>query len=149
MLNIAKCYEVLGIQKGASQKEIKLAYRKLSLKYHPDRNKDEKDSKRFKEIVEAYQFLRREEKHSNKKSSSDIESTYTYFWRYYDKTANDEFQFSTKTNFDGFGYHFGANAAEVYDRNLEKPTSHISTHILLYGGLGVIALWIILSGILK
>ncbi|HSF27633.1 MAG TPA: DnaJ domain-containing protein, partial [Nitrosopumilaceae archaeon] len=38
MLSSSDCYEILGIQKGASQKEIKTAYRKLSLRYHPDRN---------------------------------------------------------------------------------------------------------------
>ncbi|MGI0090006.1 MAG: DnaJ domain-containing protein, partial [Nitrosopumilaceae archaeon] len=65
-MNTSKCYEVLGIEKGASQKEIKTAYRKLSLKYHPDRNKDEKDAEKFKEIIEAYQFLRLE-KNQHKK----------------------------------------------------------------------------------
>lgn len=149
MLNSSRCYEILGIQKGASQKEIKTAYRKLSLKYHPDRNKDEKDDERFKEIIEAYQFLRREKKQSHKKSDSDIESTYADFWKYYDKTINEKFRFSTKTNFDGFGHSFGVNVNEAYERNQEKSTSHITTHVLLYGGLGVIALWIILSGILK
>lgn len=148
-MNSSKCYEVLGIQKGASQKEIKMAYRNLSLKYHPDRNKDEKDGEKFKEVIEAYQFLRREEKQSQKKSEVDIESTYTDFWKYYDKAASEKFQFSTKTNFDKFWYSFGVNVNEAYEHNQERSTSHITTHVLLYGGLGAIALWIILSGILK
>ena len=135
----------MGIQRGASQKEIKAAYRKLSLKYHPDKNKNEKDGEKFKQIIEAYQFLRLEEKSSHKKSV-DIESTYTTFWRYYDKTENES-QFSNGVNFGRFG--FGVNVNEMYEHNQEKPISHMLTHILLYGGLGVIALWIILSGILK
>ncbi|HSD04688.1 MAG TPA: DnaJ domain-containing protein [Nitrosopumilaceae archaeon] len=148
-MNSSKCYEILGIQKGASQKEIKTAYRNLSLKYHPDRNKDEKDGEKFKAVIEAYQFLRREEKQSQKKSDADIESTYTDFWKYYDKATNEEYQFSAKTNFDKFWQSFGVNVNEAYELNQEKPTSHITTHVLLYGGLGAIALWIILSGILK
>jgi molecular chaperone DnaJ len=145
-LNSSDCYEVLGIKRGASQKEIKTAYRKLSLKYHPDRNKNEKDGEKLKHIIEAYRFLKLEEKNSHKKSEVDIESTYTTFWRYYDKTGNES-QFSNGVNFGRFD--FGVNVNEMYERNQEKPTSHILTHILLYGGLGVMALWIILSGILK
>jgi curved DNA-binding protein CbpA len=145
-LNSSDCYEILGIQRGASQKEIKAAYRKLSLKYHPDRNKNEKDDEKFKRIIEAYQFLRLEEKNSSKKSEIDIESTYTTFWKYYDKTGNES-QFSNGVNFGRSG--FGVNVNEMYEHNQEKPTSHVFTHILLYGGLGAMALWIILSGILK
>lgn len=147
MLSPSDCYEILGIQKGASQKEIKTAYRKLSLKYHPDRNKNEKDGDKFKQIIEAYQFLRREEKISHKKSEVDIESTYVNFWRYYDK-INNESQFSG-SDFGTFGNPFGVKFNQTYDHNQEKPASHMFTHVLLYGGLGVIALWIILSGILK
>ncbi len=148
-MNTAKCYEILGVEKGASQKEIKMAYRKLSLKYHPDRNKDEKDGEKFKEIITAYQFLRLEEKKRYKKSEIDIESTYTKFWKYHDRPMSEEFQFDNKTNFGRFGYRFGVNINETYSHNQEKPTSHIMTHVLLYGGLGLVALWIILSEILK
>lgn len=142
------CYQILGVQRGASQKEIKAAYRKLSLKYHPDRNKDQNDEK-FKEIVQAYQILKLQEKNSQKKSQIDNESTFASFWRYYDETTQDESRNFNRTNFGGFGYPFGAHFDDSYERNQEKPTSHIRTHILLYGGLGVIALWIILSGIMK
>ena len=51
-------YEILGVDKDASQKEIKKAYRKLAKKYHPDMNKDDPDtSEKFKEISEAYEIL--------------------------------------------------------------------------------------------
>ncbi len=148
MLSSSDCYEILGIQRGASQKEIKTAYRKLSLKYHPDRNKNEKDGDKFKQIIEAYQFLRREEKMGHKRSEVDIEYTYVNFWRYYDKTDNES-QFSG-SDFGRFSKNpFGVKFNQPYEHNQEKPTSHVFTHVLLYGGLGVIALWIILSGILK
>ncbi len=48
-------YGVLGVAKNASQDDIKKAYRKLALKYHPDRNPDNKESEeKFKEAAEAY-----------------------------------------------------------------------------------------------
>lgn len=55
-------YEVLGLQKGASQDEIKRAYRQLAKKYHPDINKEPGAEEKFKEINEAYDTLSDEQK---------------------------------------------------------------------------------------
>jgi molecular chaperone DnaJ len=55
-------YEVLGVSKTASKEEIKDAYRKLALQYHPDRNKAPEAEDRFKEISEAYAVLSDDEK---------------------------------------------------------------------------------------
>ncbi len=58
-------YEILGVQKNASDDEIKKSYRKLAMKYHPDRNKDDKESERkFKEVSAAYEILKDSEKRS-------------------------------------------------------------------------------------
>lgn len=51
-------YQILGIERNATEEEIKKAYRRMALKYHPDRNKDDKNSEaKFKEASEAYEVL--------------------------------------------------------------------------------------------
>ena len=65
-------YDILWISKSSSDEEIKKAYRKLAMKYHPDRNKGDKQSeKKFKEINEAYWVL----------SDSQKRKQYDTFWR--------------------------------------------------------------------
>ena len=59
-------YEVLGVVKSASPEEIKRSYRKLALKYHPDRNKNDKTAEaKFKEASEAYHVLSDKERRTN------------------------------------------------------------------------------------
>ena len=56
-------YEVLGVSKGASEQEVKKAFRRIAMKYHPDRNSDDKNSdEKFKEAQEAYEILGDEDK---------------------------------------------------------------------------------------
>lgn len=62
MVNSRDYYELLGLSKSANAEEIKRAYRKLALEYHPDRNKSKEAEEKFKEITKAYEVLSDPEK---------------------------------------------------------------------------------------
>ncbi|MHA1271621.1 MAG: molecular chaperone DnaJ [Candidatus Helarchaeota archaeon] len=79
-------YEVLGISRDASTEEIKSAFRKLALKYHPDRNKSPEATEKFKEIGEAYEVL------------SDPDKR-----RIYDQYGHAGLQGTSFTDFTGIG----------------------------------------------
>lgn len=87
-------YEILGVNKSASEKELKSAYRKLAKKYHPDLNGgDEKAQEKFKEISEAYEVLGDPEKKKK-----------------YD-TFGSSYDFSNGANFDPSQYGYSYSSA--------------------------------------
>ena len=68
-MNSSQAYQTLQLQTDADFEEVKYAYRKLALQYHPDKNKSEQSEKRFKVITEAYHFLKNQNKHTVHKLS--------------------------------------------------------------------------------
>ena len=96
-------YDVLGLSKGASEKEIKKAFRDLSKKYHPDVNKDTNAEDKFKEINEAYDVLKDPEKRSN-----------------YDRYGN----VNPNMNFGGGGF----SGFEDFFNNMGNPFSDFFGH---------------------
>lgn len=82
-------YELLGVKRNAKEKEIKKAFRKLAVKYHPDKNKDPDAEKTFVEIAKAYEVL------------SDPDKR-----RRYDQFGEDGDQMNGGGNGQGFNFNF-------------------------------------------
>lgn len=91
-------YEVLGVQRGASASEMKSAYRKLAMKYHPDRNPDDKEAEeKFKELNEAYEVLSDDQKRAA-----------------YDQYGHDAFQGGQGPGGAG-GFHGAGNFSDIFE----------------------------------
>lgn len=87
-------YEVLGVSKTASKKEIKKAYRQLAKQYHPDRNKEAGAEDKFKEVSEAFEVLSDEQK----------------------RQAYDQYGFAGTKGFDGVGGGmYGGNFEDFFN----------------------------------
>jgi molecular chaperone DnaJ len=98
-------YEVLGVSKDAPKTEIKKAYRKLALKYHPDRNKSDNAEEKFKEISEAYAVLSDDEKRSQYDQFGHAGINGKYNWE--DIYRNTDFDSIFRDiGFGGFGSIF-------------------------------------------
>ncbi|MBU4347971.1 DnaJ domain-containing protein [Patescibacteria group bacterium] len=100
-------YQILGVNKSASQNEIKTSYRKLAHKYHPD--KAGGNEKKFKEINEAYQVLSNKEKRGQ----------YDQFGKTFDNMGQGGgFNYAGGNPFGGFGFDFGGSRQkEDFDIN--------------------------------
>lgn len=101
-------YDILGVSRGASQEEIKKAYRKLAHKHHPDKGGEEE---KFKKINEAYNVLSDEKKRSQ----------YDQFGKAGAAGGASGFNFNAGQNQQGFGFDFGANSGfddigDVFDQ---------------------------------
>lgn len=113
-------YKILGISKSASPEEIKKAYRKLALKYHPDQNKGNKAAEsKFKEISEAYAVLSNPEKKKN-----------------YDMFGAEGFQnrFSQEDIFQGFD--FGSILREFGFGGGGRGAKGANPFSQMFGGMG-------------
>lgn len=108
-------YEILGVPRNATKDEIKKAYRKLVLQYHPDRNKSPDAEEKFKEISEAYAVLSDDEKrriydmygHSGLSGTYTSEEVFKSSGSYFDEIFKDLGLGSFESIFERFFRDFG------------------------------------------
>ena len=103
-INYKDYYQVLGVPKGAPEKDIKSAYRRLARKWHPDANleKPKEAEEKFKEIQEAYEVLG----DSEKRKKYDVLGS---DWQRAAQQAEQQRQYRTSQDFE-FRQNFGGNA---------------------------------------
>ena len=119
-MNRTEATQILMLNSDATFDDIKYAYRKLSLKLHPDKNKNEKDGRRFKNVLDAYHFLKGQNRLKNynyRNESTQKKSSYNdrqrnpeedwsrftkdfemdeNFWRQYETTFWEDYELRTK-----------------------------------------------------
>src|SRR6476646_5302643 len=92
-------YETLSVQRTATDAELKVSYRKLAMQFHPDRNAGDKESEvRFKEINEAYDVLKDEQKRAA-----------------YDRFGHAAFEQGGPGQAHGFGADFASSFSDIFE----------------------------------
>lgn len=117
-------YKILELNKNASDEEIKKAYRKLALKYHPDRGGGAEAEKKFKEVNEAYQVL------SDKQKRSQYDQFGTTFDKQQGSSGFSGFDFGQEGGFSGFDFGFqGGGFGSIFEDLFGQAFSSVSAEI--------------------
>ena len=149
-MNTTHAMQILMLSSDSTFDDIKYAYRKLSLKLHPDRNKNEKDGRRFKNVLDAYHFLKGQNRLKNynyRNESTQKKSSYNdrqrnpeedwsrftkdfemdeNFWRQYETSFWQDYEVRTKKKSEknDFGKAFWDERQENVNPKPKKPQNN-------------------------
>ena len=149
-MNRTEATQILMINSDATFDDVKYAYRKLSLKLHPDRNKNEKDGRRFKNVLDAYHFLKgqsRLKNYNDRNKSTQKNPSYNdrqhnpeedwsrftkdfemdeNFWRQYETSFWQDYEVRTKKKSEknDFGKAFWDKSQENINPKPKKPQNN-------------------------
>lgn len=119
-------YKILGVDKNASVDEIKKAYRKLALEYHPDRGGGAEAEKKFKEVNEAYQILSDPQKRSQ---FDQFGSTFDQADRGFSGFEGFDFRNANSNQGFGFDFGFGGGLGDIFEDFFGQAFSQINAEV--------------------
>ena len=157
-MNRTEATQILMLNSDATFDDIKYAYRKLSLKLHPDRNKNEKDGRRFKNVLDAYHFLKGQNRLKNynyRNESTQKKSSYNdrqrnpeedwsrftkdfemdeNFWRQYETSFWQDYEIRTKKKSEknDFGKAFWNEKQENVNPKPKKKPQNNQTNAYMH-----------------
>jgi curved DNA-binding protein CbpA len=138
-------YDILGIKKTATLAEIKQSFRRLALRYHPDKNKNSEESKKkFMQIVEAYEVLSDEISRKTYDNNSYYKPYGSFEKRQWTPSADFDHIYSYKEI--KRKYSRSSVGGGMWDISENASAGMWKATIFLLASLGVIALFILLLG---
>lgn len=137
-------YDLLGVPKDASARQIKKAFHKLALKYHPDRNKDPDAEAKFRDVADAYETLsddkrRREYDQFGPRSEQDFGGADAHFKEHFQSfNFDDLFKDSDPFGHQQFHHNFHSNSQahqkRHFDRHFRAHEEAVRGHKRAFGG---------------